>query len=431
MAIDFRLRKMRAMDKPAKQERAIFIGINKPGLDVLSEYDWAEFTELAHTAGAIEVGEVVQSRTDPDPASFIGSGKALFLAEMVKQQKADLVIALQELTPGQIRNLEEITQVRVLDRTDLILDIFAGRAHTKEGKLQVELAQLKTLLPRITGTGNQYSRLGGGIGTRGPGETKLETDKRQIKRRITDLQRQLAEVVKHRNIQRHWREKNEIAAVSLIGYTNAGKSTLFNRLTESAVSAQNRLFDTLDPVSRRVKLPGGRDIVILDTVGFIRNLPHQLIAAFKATLEETVRAALLLHVLDAGAPAPYLEQHFWAVQNVLKELRIDTKEILNVLNKIDLIDSGNAVNRMANEWSALPISAIHGTGVNELINALEQRLSPVTSAYRILLPFSEAGLLDSLHQQSRVLEETYTTEGIDLSIECDAKFIKKYEKYQV
>lgn len=418
------------MDKPEKLEQAIFIGINEPGQGVLNEYDWAEFIELAHTAGAIEVGRVIQSRDRPEPASFLGSGKALLLAEMVQQQKADLVISLQELTPVQIRNLEDITNARVLDRTDLILDIFAGRAQTKEGKLQVELAQLKTILPRISGSGNQYSRLGGGIGTRGPGETKLEVDKRQIKGRITDLQRQLAEVVKHRNIQRHQREKNEITTVSLIGYTNAGKSTLFNRLTESAVSAQNRLFDTLDPVSRRVKLPGGRDVVILDTVGFIRNLPHQLIAAFKATLEETVRAALLLHVMDAGAPASYLEQHFQAVKNVLKELRIDTKEMLNVLNKIDLINSGNTINRMANEWSALPISAIHGTGMDEFIAALEQRLSPIIGTYRILLPFVEAGLLDSLHQKTRVLEETYTAEGIGLLIECDAGFIKKYEKYR-
>jgi GTP-binding protein HflX len=418
------------MDKPEKQEQAILIGLNEQGPDILSEYDWAEFVELANTAGAIEAGRIVQSRANPDPASFLGSGKALFLAEMVQQQKADLVISLQELTPVQIRNLEDITRVRVLDRTDLILDIFAGRAQTKEGKLQVELAQLKTILPRISGAGNQYSRLGGGIGTRGPGETKLEVDKRRIKRRIADLQKQLAEVAKHRIIQRHQREKNEVITVSLIGYTNAGKSTLFNRMTESVVSAQNRLFDTLDPVSRRVKLPSGREIVVLDTVGFIRNLPHQLIAAFKATLEETARAALLLHVMDAGAPAPYLEQHYLAVKTVLKELRIDSKEMLNVLNKIDLIGSGNAISRMANQWSALPISAIHGTGMEQFITALEQRLSPIIGTYRILLPFAEAGLLDSFHQKARVLEETYTDDGIGLSIECDAEFIKKYQKYK-
>ena len=407
------------------------IGLHEQGPDLLYEYDWDEFVELTHTAGAVEVGRVVQTRDHPDPATFLGSGKAQFLAEMVREQMADLVISLQELTPVQIRNLEDITQVRVLDRTDLILDIFAGRAQTKEGKLQVELAQLKTILPRIGGTGNQYSRLGGGIGTRGPGETKLEVDKRRIKSRITVLQRELTEIEKHRSIQRHRREKNEIATVALIGYTNAGKSTLFNRLTESVVSAQNRLFDTLDPVSRRLKLPGGRDIIIMDTVGFVRNLPHQLIAAFKATLEETVRATLLLHVMDAGAPGSYLEQQYLAVKNVLKELRIDGKDMLNVLNKIDLIDSGNTIQRMVHEWSALPISAIHGTGMDGFITALENRLSPVTGAYRMLLPFSEAGLLDVLRHKTRVLEETYTTGGIGLLIECDAESIKKYEKYRI
>jgi GTP-binding protein HflX len=417
------------MDTPEKQEQAIFIGILEQAPDVVNEYDWAEFIELARTAGAVEAGRVLQSRANPDPAWFLGSGKAQSLGELVRDRKADLVIAMQELTPVQIRNLEDITQVKVLDRTDLILDIFAERARTGEGKLQVELAQLKTILPRMSGAGAEYSRLGGGIGTRGPGETKLETDRRRIKRRITELQRELANVVKHRNIQRHRREKNEIATVALIGYTNAGKSTLFNRLTESEVSAQNRLFDTLDPVSRRVKLPGGRDIIVMDTVGFIRNLPHQLIAAFKATLEETVRATLLLHVLDAGAPAAYLEQHYLAVKSVLKELGIERKEMLTVLNKVDLIDSKNAVNRMALEWSALPVSAIHGTAIEELIGTLEQRLSPTLGRYRIVLPFAEAGLLDGLHQKTRVLEENYTNEGIELLIECDAGFFKKYEKF--
>lgn len=421
------------MDRRAKQEPAVFIGINEPGLEGIararSEYDWAEFAELANTAGAIEVGRIIQSRENPDPAFLIGSGKALLLAELVRERKAGLVIALQELTPVQIHNLEDTTGVRVLDRTDLILDIFAKRAQTKEGKLQVELAQLKSILPKLSGASSNYSRLGGGIGTRGPGETKLEVDKRRIKRRITDLQRQLAEVVKHRSIQRRRREKNEMATVALIGYTNAGKSTLFNRLTAASVSAQNRLFDTLDPVSRRLKLPGGREIVILDTVGFIRNLPHQLIAAFTATLEETARATLLLQVMDAGSPD--LEQHFNAVQAVLKELRIDTKEMLNVLNKTDLIESEHTINRLAKEWSAHPISAAKGIGITELFTALEQRLNPVTAVYQILLPFTEARLLDSLHQKSHVLEEVFTPEGIKLSIESDAGLKEKCRKYLI
>lgn len=417
------------MDIQRKQEQAILIGIQEQAPDCKTEYDWAEFVELAGTAGAVEVGRIIQPRDHPDPSTFLGSGKAHYLAELVREKTADLVISLQELTPVQIRNLEDITQVRVLDRTDLILDIFAGRARTKEGKLQIELAQLKTILPRISGSGNQYSRLGGGIGTRGPGETKLETNKRQIRRRIADLQKELAEVVKHRSIQRHRREKNDIATVALIGYTNAGKSTLFNRLTESVVSAQDRLFDTLDPVSRRLKLPGGLEIIMIDTVGFIRNLPHQLIAAFKATLEETIRATLLLHVMDASTPGPYLEQQYSAVISVLKELRIDTKDMLNILNKIDLIDSGNTIHRMAHEWSALPISAIHGTGIDGFMAALENLLRPITGNYRIVLPYTEAGLLDLLHHKTRVLEENYTTEGIGLLIECDAQLVTKFEKY--
>jgi GTP-binding protein HflX len=293
---------------------------------------------------------------------------------LVREKGADLVISIQELTPVQVRNLEDITGVRVIDRTDLILDIFAGRAHTKEGKLQVELAQLNYILPRQGGR-TQFSRLGGGIGTRGPGETKLEIDKQRIKRRITNLQRQLAEVEKHRGIQRHLREKNQIATISLIGYTNAGKSTLFNRITGSVVSAQNRLFDTLDPVSRRIKLPGGqaggREVIILDTVGFISNLPHQLVAAFRATLEETVRSTLLLHVMDASAP--YLGRHFTAVQSILQELKINTKDMVNVLNKADLVQN-NPVNRLAKEWSGIPISAKNGTGIAELLAELDRRI---------------------------------------------------------
>ncbi len=346
------------------QERAVLIGIGelKPGS--VCEYQWFEFVELVKAAGAIEVGRVIQIRDSPDPACFIGFGKAEYLAELVREKQADLVVSICGLTPVQIRNLEDRTGIRVIDRTDLILDIFARRARSKEGKLQVELAQLNCILPRLGGR-NQYSRLGGGIGTRGPGETKLEADKRRIKRRITDLGRQLKTVAKHRSIQRHQREKREIPVISLVGYTNAGKSTLFNRLTGADVSAQDRLFDTLDPVSRRIRLPGGVEAVIIDTVGFVSNLPHQLVAAFKATLEETVRASLLLHVMDAGSP--YLEQHFIAVQDTLKELNIHTKDVINIMNKADLIDDHHLMNRYLKNWSAIPVSAQKGTGIPELL----------------------------------------------------------------
>lgn len=412
-----------------KQEQAILIGIGavKPGY--LEEYYWTEFAELVKTAGAVEVGRVIQSRDNPDPAFFIGSGKAQLLAELVREKMADIVIAIQELTPVQIRNLEEISGARVIDRTDLILDIFANRAHTNEGKLQVELAQLNYIFPRLGAARSQYSRSGGGIGTRGPGETKLEVDKRRIKRRISDLGRQLVEVTKHRMIQRHQREKNEFATVALIGYTNAGKSTLFNHLTQATVSAQDRLFDTLDPVSRRVKLPGGQEIIILDTVGFISNLPHQLVAAFKSTLEETLRATILIHVMDASVS--YLNEHFSAVQSVLTELQMSDKTMINVLNKIDLLSSEPIMNRLITEWSAVPISARSGFGIADLLAKLEFHLAPDLSRYQLFIPYNEASLLDFFYTRSRVLEKVDAAEGVILSIEIESKLITKYQKYLV
>ncbi len=361
------------MDKQSKREQAVLIGIGEPQPGSVTEHYWVEFAELVKTAGAVEAGRIIQPRDHPDPAFFIGSGKAGLLAELVRETRAELVISIQELSSVQVRNLEDITGVRVIDRTDLILDIFAGRAHTKEGKLQVELARLNYLLPRLGGQ-TQLSRLGGGIGTRGPGETKLEVNKRRIKRRIADLRRQLTEVEKHRSIQRHQREKNQVPVIALIGYTNAGKSTLFNRLTGSGVSAQNRLFDTLDPVSRRLRLPGGREAIILDTVGFISNLPHQLVAAFKATLEETVRSTMLLHVMDAGVLNP--GEHFAAVRSVLQELKIDAKEMINVLNKSDLVQNRNQLQQLVREWSGIPVSAANGTGIDGLLAEINRRLLP-------------------------------------------------------
>ena len=254
------------MDLQVKPERAIFLGITPPQTaEVELNYQWAEFIELAATAGAEEAGRVVQSRKDPDPAYFLGSGKAASLAEMVRETAADLVISLQELSPVQVRNLMELTGVRVIDRTNLILDIFAQRAQTKEGKLQVELAQLNYALPRLGLAGKQLSRLGGGIGTRGPGETKLEIDRRQVRQRIQDLRRQLVKVGAERQIQRQLREKQQVPTIALVGYTNAGKSTLFNRLTNANTSAANRLFDTLDPLSRQFDLPNKQHVICLDT----------------------------------------------------------------------------------------------------------------------------------------------------------------------
>ncbi|TCL75093.1 GTP-binding protein HflX [Hydrogenispora ethanolica] len=411
-----------------RPEKAILIGLSSPRADErILEYEWNEFAELVKTAGAEEAGRMLQARETPDPALFLGSGKAEALAELVRSAEADLVISIQELSPVQVRNLEDQVRVRVIDRTDLILDIFAQRARSREGQLQVELAQLNYSLPRLGGTGLALSRQGGGIGTRGPGETKLEANRRAVRRRIADLRSELAEVQQNRTVQRHLREKKGIPTIAMVGYTNAGKSTLFNRLTDAGTSARDRLFDTLDPLSRQLALDRHRTAILLDTVGFISNLPHQLVAAFKATLEETLRANLILHVMDAGAPD--LERRHAAVRAVLAELGAESKETLAVLNKIDLLDSEPLIQRLSHQWSAVPVSAASGAGIPELLTALRRRLSAGMGEYRLLVPFSEAGMLDRLHRQFRILEEEYTAEGVRLAVESEAEPIRAYQRF--
>lgn len=418
------------MDDNAVKERAILFGINGfqySGSDF--ESVWSEFEELAKAAGGIPVAQVIQARSTPDPAFFLGSGKAEALKLLVWENSAELAISLQELSPVQVRNLEDLTGVRVVDRTDLILDIFAQRAKTKEGKLQVELAQLNHLLPRLSGgLGRDLSRLGGGIGTRGPGESKLEIDRRRVRRRIADLRREIKLVEAHRRVQRHRREKQAIPTVALVGYTNAGKSTLFNRLTGAGVSSQDRLFDTLDPVSRRIQIADRDEIILLDTVGFIRDLPTQLVAAFKATLEETIRSTMLVHVMDCTSRE--IMEQFQAVRAVLTELRISDKEIITVLNKSDRIESGPVLNRLCNEWSAMAVSALTGTGVEDLLNEIKARLGKATQVVRLLIPFAAAGQLDLIHRKARVLEEEYTAEGIKLSAEMEETLIRHYQDFR-
>ncbi len=411
----------------ANKEKAILIGLHhsRPEKENLSF--WAEFEELAGTAGATVVGTLIQPRDNPDPAFFLGSGKAEELARQVKELSAEVVVSAQDLSPVQVRNLSDLTGVKVIDRTGLILDIFAQRAGTREGKLQVELAQLNYLLPRISGSDIRYSRMGGGIGTRGPGETKLEVDRRHIRHRISDLKRELLEVETHRQVQRQQREKNQIPTVALVGYTNAGKSTLFNSLTQAGVCAEGRLFDTLDPVSHRMKLSDHKEILLLDTVGFISDLPHQLVAAFKATLEETVRANVLIHVMDAGSSNLMLQ--YTAVKAVLAELHIETKEMVNVLNKVDLLDSENQIRRLAHEWAAYPVSAKYHLGTTELVQGIQKKLAALVRTCQVLLPFSEAAMLDLLHRKGRVLEETYVPEGIRLLVEMDEPLAGKLQPF--
>ncbi len=410
-----------------KLEKAVLIGINTAKND--NAYFWDEFEELVRTAGAEVAAKMVQSREHPDPALYLGTGKVEELALLVKELDSDLIISAQELTPVQVRNLTDQTGVKVIDRTGLILDIFAQRAWTGEGKLQVELAQLNYLLPRLSNSGFNFSRLGGGIGTRGPGETKLEVDRRRIRKRISDLKQELHQVETHRMVQRQLREKHQVPTIALVGYTNAGKSTLFNRLTDSAVPANRRLFDTLDTISRLVKLPNNQEVLILDTVGFISDLPHQLVAAFKATLEETVRATILLQVMDSSSP--YLNEQYTAVRSVLGELKIEAKETIQVLNKIDLLDSPHTIERLAKEWSAIPVSAKDNLGLDDLVNEIQKKLSADLQICRMLLPFSEAGLLDFLHRKCRIIKQEFTAEGIQLLVELETPLARKYERFLV
>ena len=417
------------MDENKLKERAVLFGINGfqySGPDF--ESTWDEFVELAEAAGAIPVAQVIQTRSTPDPASFLGSGKAEELKLSVRENLAELVISLQGLSPIQVRNLEDLTGVRVVDRVDLILDIFAQRAKTKEGKLQVELAQLSHLLPRLScGLGRDLSRLGGGIGTRGLGERKLEVDRRRVRRRITDLRREIKAIEVHRRIQRHRREKQAIPTVALVGYTNAGKSTLFNRLTGAGVSSQDRLFDTLDPVSRRIQISDRHEIILLDTVGFIRDLPTQLVAAFKATLEETVRATMLVQVMDVGSRE--LMEQYQAVRAVLAELEITDKEVITVLNKSDLIGPDPVLDRLCNEWSAIAVSALTGTGIENLLNEIQNRLKKRTRVVELFIPFAQARQIDLIHRKARVLNEEFTEEGIELLVEMEPSLIQHYQDF--
>ncbi len=352
-------------------ERAVLVAVERRGTSLDSDLE--ELKQLVATAGGTPVATVTQRRDHPSPATYLGSGKLEEVRELAIAHQADVVIVDDELTPIQQRNLGEFLERRVLDRTQLILDIFAQRARTREGKLQVELAQLSYLLPRLSGLYTKFERQAGGIGLRGPGETKLEADRRQIRRRIADLNRELDEVRKHRRVQRANRVRTGFPTAALVGYTSAGKSTLLNALCGADVYADPKLFATLDPTTRRARLPGGRPILITDTVGFLRRLPHGLVAAFRATLEETLEADVLLHVVDASSPE--MEEQMEAVIDVLTELHIQDKPILTVLNKIDRVrDTYRLRERVAHDPNTVYISALTGDGLGSLLQRLERVL---------------------------------------------------------
>lgn len=388
-----------------EHERAVLVGIE-------SEESLAELEELAKTAGAETVLRVLQKRPKPDTAFCIGRGKAEELSLRVQAIQADLVIFDEELSGVMQKNLEEVLRVKVIDRTALILDIFAGRANTREGKLQVEMAQLAYRSQRLLGQGLVLSRLAGGIGTRGPGESKLEVNRRRIRERLTDLRRELEQIERQRGLRRQAREKNGVPVVALVGYTNAGKSTLFNRLTGSDVYVMDQLFATLDSVSRPVTLPHGGKALLVDTVGFIRKLPHDLVQAFRATLEEAKLADVLVLVCD-GADSE-LEKRFTTVEEVLDSLGATEAPRIVALNKCDLFE--DSPDRMP---GAVRISAVSGTNLDGLLLEIEKQLDAGTEEVRLLVPFAQYGLLNRLHSLGSILSQNYVDEGVEVVIRME------------
>jgi GTP-binding protein HflX len=393
------------------------------------EESLAELRELAVSAGALVVGELLQRRDRPDPATLVGRGKLEEISGALASADADLLIFDHDLSPSQQRNIEQVVGTRVVDRTQLILDIFARHARTREGQLQVELAQLEYLLPRLTGRGVEMSQLAGGIGTRGPGETQLETDRRRIYRRIRHIQQQLDKVRRTRAQQRQRRESVPVATVALVGYTNAGKSTLFNALTRAGVEESPRLFATVDPTLRSVTLPSRRRILLSDTVGFIRNLPHTLVTSFRATLEEVERAALLLHVMDVTSPVA--ADHEAQVEKVLGELDVGSKPRLRVINKIDLLPPAERDSRLDDERT-VHISAVRGIGVSTLLDRIDQMLQDdPLSRVHLRLPQAEGKALAMVEARARVFARRYRDGFVELDAQAPQSLLRKLRPYVV
>ena len=392
-----------------RQERAVLVGLNADCFkkeQTATDETLEELEALLETAGGFCTGKVLQNRHTPDSHSFIGEGKAMEVKMLAEATEATMVVFDNELSPGNIRALEEIMGVTVLDRSALILDIFAQRAKTKEGRLQVELAQYQYLLPRLSGMGKSLSRQGGGIGTRGPGETKLESDRRHIRERIARLQSELEQVRQVRSVQRERRMKNSVPVVAIVGYTNAGKSTLLNHLTGAGIPANNRLFDTLDTTSRQLTVSDNLDVILTDTVGFIAKLPHHLVDAFRATLEELEYADLLLHVIDSSDENR--EEHIAVVDRLILQLAKPGTKVLRCYNKADLVEPTD----IPIGEDVVAVSAAKGTGMEELLKKIEQMLGHSRHHVVVTLPYSMGGMLDTLHSSAQVKNVDYTAEGI-------------------
>ncbi len=389
-------------------ERALLVSVDTGQFH--AEASLAELYELVRTAGAVPYASMTQKRPAPDNATCVGSGMLDQIAEFARRESVDLLVFDCELSPSQIRNIEQVTKVRTIDRTMLILDIFASRALSKEGKLQVELAQLKYLLPRLAGQGTVLSRLGGGIGTRGPGESKLESDRRHIRRRIDSLKEQLSQVERHRSHLNQRRKKEGVITVALVGYTNVGKSTLLNTLTQAGVLAQDMLFATLDPTARALRLPSGKTVMLIDTVGLVRRLPHHLVDAFRSTLEQAALADIILNICDASSNEAQL--HLSVTRDLLHDLGCQDQPVIAVLNKCDLVPS---ITQMPLIGNAVRISAATGQGIPDLLEAIEQNLPVKNVRLSLLLPFARSGLAAGIRKDGVVLEEEYVEQGLRLT----------------
>jgi GTPase len=419
-----------------ERERAVLVGAAF-GDTTTDEAEWSldELRALADTAGADAVDEVVQKRNAPDAATYVGKGKAREIMGVAGALDADMVIFDDELTPAQGRNLEEIAGVnplaerglKIIDRTGLILDIFAQHARSAEGKLQVELAQLDYRLPRLRGWGDVLSRLGAGIGTRGPGETQLEAERRAILRRMQRVRSDLGDLERTRRLKRRGRTRSGIPVVALVGYTNAGKSTLLNRLTSAAVLTEDRLFSTLDPITRRLELASGRAILLTDTVGFVRKLPHQLVDAFHSTLEEVGEATLLLHVVDA--------RRDWgtqidAVQAVLREIDVGDKPSLVAFNKIDLLTDEERTELRARHPTGVQISAATGEGIEDLLERIGRELTRVEVEVALEVPYARGDVLSRLHREADVVDESYAPEGTRVTARMQRELLDDFEVFR-
>ena len=389
-------------------ERVILVGVSTSDHDD-TEKSLDELEELAQTAGAVTVGRVIQNLDQIHPGTYVGKGKLDEIKELIWETEATGIICDDELSPIQLGNMEDVLDTKVMDRTLIILDIFAGRASTNEGKIQVELAQLKYRQSRLTGLGKSLSRLGGGIGTRGPGEKKLEMDRRLIRDRIAQLNRELKDVKRHREVTREQRSRNKVPVVAIVGYTNAGKSTLLNKLTGAGVLEEDKLFATLDPTTRNLKLPSKQEVLLTDTVGFIRKLPHHLIEAFRSTLEEAKYADIILHVVDASNPQ--VDEQMYIVYETLTNLEVKNKPIITAFNKQDKVE-GESILRDFRADHIVRISAKHGDGLDQLQETIEEVLRGQKVYIEKIYSYAEAGKIQMIRKYGELLEEEYRGEGI-------------------